>query len=294
MTEVQGCAKCNYTGYLHVEGDDARVAQCICAYAKTLKAYLGPEIAAAPTITRSPLYTLGKRGEPPTIDRTPDNLFIKSYWTDLLPHVKWALACKGPLFRYRVVTDEKLRTVWVGNESYKQRAKSERDEVVTFNGLADLVGPELDLVVIRLGFLGYKNIAMPGILKEALMIREAAGKPTWLVEVPSSIFGYGHFSYNEDVGGYVERLFEVVNLVRERSEQDAPHGFGLDQEEPVEDVGMGAHTPDPEPVLRQPKERFKAPPAVEVPDMSAILGDDSRKFKKGNGKKRSGGGGPLG
>jgi hypothetical protein len=293
MNETTGCAKCNYTGYLHVEDDDTRVAQCLCAYAKKLKAYLGPEISAAPTITRSPLYALGARGEPPAIDRMGDNLFIKSYWTDLLPHLKWALACRGPMYRYRIVTDEKIRTVFVGNDSYRQRSKADRDEVVTFNGLGDLVGPDLDLVIIRLGFLGYKNISMPGALKEALMIRESAAKPTWLVEVPSSPYGPGHFSYNEDVGGYIERLFEVVDLVRERVERDTPHGYDVGQEEPVEDVGMGAHTSDPEPV-RKPVERFKASPTVETPDMGALLGDDSRKrFKKFGGKKRGGGGGPI-
>jgi hypothetical protein len=278
---------------MHVEGDDARVQQCLCAYAKTLKTYLGPEIAAAPTITRSPLYTLGPKGESPAIDRTGENLFIKSYWTDLLPHLKWALACKGPMFRFRVVTDEKLRTVWVGNESYKQRAKSERDDLMTFNGLGDIIGPDYDLVILRLGFLGYKNAAMPGVLKEALMIRESALKPTWVVEVPSSLFGPGHLSYSEDVGGYIERLFEVVNLVRERSETDLPHGIYGGIEEPIEDVGMGAHTPMPERVVvSQPKERFTAPPAI-VEDMGAVMGDN-RKFKKngGFGKKR-GGGGPV-
>ena len=277
IKEQVGCAKCAYTGIIHVEGDDTRVQQCICSYAKTLKAYLGPEIAAAPTITRSPFYVLGGKGEPPKADRTTDSLFIKTYWSDLLPHLKWGLACKGPLFRYRIVTDEKLKTVYVGNESYRTRSREVRDEVTTFNGLGDLVGPEIDLVIIRLGFLGYKNVAMPGVLKEALMIRESASKPTWIVEVPSSPFGAGHFSYNEDVANYVERLFEVINLVKARSDEDSPHGFEVS--EPIDDVGLGAHTPDPMPVPAvRPKERFVAP----VLDCSDYV---DRKSTKNKNKK---------
>lgn len=288
MKEQVGCPKCNYTGFTHIKDDDTRVQQCICSYAKTLKAYLGPEIAASPTITHSPLYALGSKGEPPAVDRTGENLFIKSYWSDLLPHLKWTLACKGPMFRYRVVTDEKLKTVWLGNENYAKRAKDIRDEMTSFNSIGDLVGPDLDLVIIRLGFLGYKNVAMPGVLKEALMLRESAFKPTWVVEVPSSIFGPGHFSYNEDVANYIERLFQVVNLVSaRRSEQDAPHGF--DSDEPIEDFGMGAPIPEPMPaVTAQPKERFTAP-VVDISDAYAILGEERKSKKKKNKGNREGG-----
>lgn len=287
MTEVKGCSKCNYTGFQYIEGDESRVVQCICSYAKTLKAYLGPEIASADTITRSPLYELAGKGEPPKADRTSDNLFVKSYWSDLLPHLKWTLACKGPMFRYRIVTDEKLKTVFLGNESYKTRSRDTRDDVVTYNSIGDLVGPEIDLIILRLGFLGYKNVAMPGVLKEALMLRESASKPTWLVEVPSSPFGPGHFSYNEDVAGYISRLFEVVNLVTEkRDDFDLPHGFMGSED--GDDVGMGVKTPSPEPVM-PPQSRFTAPPPAF--DMGALEGDYTPKFKKG-GKKR-GGGGPV-
>jgi hypothetical protein len=273
---------------MRVPEDDSRVQQCICSYAKTLKTYLGPEIALADNITRSPLYALGEKGGAPKIDRTDENLFIKSYWSDLLPHLKWTLACKGPMFRYRVVTDEKIKTVYLGNESYRGRAKDVRDDVVTYNSIGDLVGPDLDLVILRLGFLGYKNVAMPGILKEALMVRESAMKPTWIVEVPSSLFGYGHFSYNEDVGSYIERTFQVVNLVRERSEVDAPHGFA-GAEEPDEEVGLGPQTPDHMPQQRiQPTPRFQAPPEPEMP--TAIWSESSYKSKPKFGKKRSGGG----
>ena len=276
---------------MRVPEDDSRVLQCICSYAKTLKAYLGPEIASADNITRSPLYALGEKGGAPKIDRSTENLFLKAYWSDLLPHLKWTLACKGPMFRYRVVTDEKIKTVFLGNESYRGRAKDVRDDIVTYNSIGDLVGPDLDLVILRLGFLGYKNVAMPGILKEALMLRESAMKPTWIVEVPSSLFGYGHFSYNEDVGSYIERTFQVVNLVCARSETGAPHGVA-GAEDMEEEVGLGPHTPDHMPQQRiQPIPRVQAPPEPEMP--AASWGGSSYKSNSNSkfGKKR--GGGPV-
>lgn len=292
------CARCMGTGFLPVEGDDMTVQQCICAYSRALKLHLGAEIATAPNITQSPLFMAGASGEPPKLDRTKENLFLKGYWTDLLPHFKWALGCKGPTFRYRIVTDEKLKTVYVGAESYATRAKGRRDEIVTYNSLSDLVGPDLDLVIIRLGFLGHKNVAMPGVLKESLMIREFACKATWIVEVPTSIFGHGHFSYSEEVAEYIENNFEVVNLTRKESARsdEVPHGIAIPQlliastigEET--DVGLGVHSsPEMDPVVlpaaamqHMPKPRFDSPVSLDLPG-------SNRKSYAGKKSKKSGG-----
>jgi hypothetical protein len=280
MTEI-GCDQCNHTGFLPVPGDDSRVQQCICSYARALKAHLGPEIAAAPIILKSPLYVAGGKGEPAKIDRTQDNLFIKVYWSDLLPHLKWALTCKGPMFRYRIVTDERLKTVYLGSEDYRARAKSKRDDITTFNSVGDLIGPEYDMVIVRLGFLGYKNVAMPGILKEALMLRESALKPTWLIEEPASIYGFGHFSYSEDTAAYIDRLFEVINLVDEKRTPEAPRGV-----EPVEDVTMEDDEPRPQ-IVQPPQPRFTSPKIDPVE--FAVPEGSGRK----SGWKKKGGGGPV-
>lgn len=270
MNELKGCPKCNYTGFHLVDNDDTRVVQCICSYAKTLKAYLGTEIASAATITQSQFFTLAGKGQPPKVDLTESNLFIRGYWSDLLPHLKWTLACKGPMFRYRIVTDEKLKSVYVGNESYKHRAKDVRDEVETFNSIGDLLGPEIDLIILRLGFLGYKNVAMPGVLKEALMLRESATKPTWLVDSMENPYVAGYHAYSEDTWDYICRLYQMVNLPTTRK----PVAL---VEEDDEDVGMKAPPPPPQP----------RPLPVEI-DLGAVS-DEGKKFKK-NGKKNKGGG----
>lgn len=292
------CARCNGKGFLPVEGDDFTVQQCICAYSRALRAHLGVEIATAPLITKSPLFVAGDAGEPPKIDRTKENLFIKGYWRDLLSHFKWALGCKGPLFPFRLLTDEKLKVVWLGQESYAARAKSRRDEVVTYNSLADLVGPDIDLVIIRLGFLGHKNIAMPGILKEAMMIREFACKPTWIVEVPTSLYGPGHFSYSEEVADYIAEKFEVVDLVRKESARsdEVPHGIeisplaiALDADD-GDDVTIGSLQPTPASMRHMPKPRFERPTIDTDTDLP---GEGVSARKKQYGKKKPSSGGPV-
>lgn len=297
MAEPKVCPRCQGKGTLPTD-DDMTVRQCICAYSRTLKAHLGSEIALAPLI-QSPLYQPGAPGEPPKVDRTTENLFLKGFWSDLLSHLKWGLGCKGPFFRFRVVTDERLKVVYLGAESYAARAKGRRDEVQTYNSLADLVGPDVDLLILRLGFLGHKNVAMAGILKEALMIREAACKPTWLVEVPTSPFGPGHYSYSDEVGDYILNTFEVVDLTPSNAARhnQRQHGFEIPLPLPAddaEDIGLGLEPVQPavaSRLLPRPKAPVPAPPMEEPTLPGEGVGARKSSYKP---KRKTSGEGPLG
>ncbi len=289
------CSRCQGRGFLPVPDDDTIVMQCICAYARLLKAHLGPEIATTVTLSVSPLFEPGEPGEPPVVDRTHENLFLKGAWQDILPHLKWALGCKGPMFPFRMVTDEKLKVVYVGAESYAAKAKGSRDTVITYNSLADLIGPDQDLVIIRLGFLGHKNIAMAGILKEALMIREFACKPTWLVDMPEVPFGMGHFAFSEENASYIASRYTIVNVA------PVPGGrHTFSHEPPViftdgEDVGMGGMPSImPEPAPRGTFPESARPRRVTTDSLPEIeMPGENRKTYKPNKKRGSGGGGPV-
>jgi hypothetical protein len=220
----------------------------------------------------SPLYQAGSRGEPAQLDRTKENLFLKTFWIDLLPHLKWALVCKGPLFRYRIITDEKLKTVFVGAESYIQRPRNKRDDITTFNSLGDLLGADYDLVLIRLGFLGRPNKAIAGALKEALMLRESVLKPTWLIEEPLCCFGPGYFAYSADNAAYIERLYKVIDFT------DPSRPLPETELEPVSDVGLNEE-PRPEPRISV-QSYFEAPLEITTPGENA----PRRKSKRWGGR----------
>lgn len=280
--EKPPCAKCGGTGILPV--DDVTIRQCVCAYARMMAHHLGPELAMAPKPDKHVLFQRGEPGEKPKVDKTTKNLFIKGYWTDLLPHFKHALVCKGPSFRFRIVTDEQLKTVYVGAQSYAARPKSKRDDMDTYNSIADLIGPDVDLVILRLGFLGHKNVAMPGVLKEALMLRDAHRKATWLVEVPTSIFGPGHLSYSDDVGDYIWDHFEVLNLIRHDPSRANLPAHGIEAPLPkniVEDLSLDDPLPEPEMTMA----RFESNPLLDM-----ISSDDGKKKKRNKGWKQRGGG----
>jgi len=302
------CARCQGTGFFlrwDPETKTQRQKECICTLIKVVGQKLGPELASAPTI-HSPLFVNGKNPGEVLVDRTTSNLFLKGWWSDLLPHIKWPLLCKMDTedprkYFFHIVTDERLKSVWFDKEAYSARAKKKREDVPTFNSLSDLIGASYNLVLIRLGFLGYKNAAMPGILKEALMIRQALQLPTWLIEEPDSIFGPGHFSYSIEVGDYIAQRFEIFNFTTDRGSDFTPRGVegaasavsdeGMAVDEESESPKPAARPAKPRPPPPMPEERFQAP--TYDPSRDSMLSGGS-KFKKNSGfKKKPSGGGPI-
>jgi hypothetical protein len=289
--EKRICPTCGGAGYLYNEETYTR-EPCNCKVAEYMFKHLGTEIARAETIFTSPLFEFGDNaGDPPKLDRTKESLHIKSPWTVLLPHLKLCLGTKGIFFEFRIVTDEKIKTVFVGAESYAARAKSKRDDMVTFNSLSDLLGPEFPFVIIRIGFLGHKNIAAPGAVKEALMLRDAAQKPTWIVADPdASPFGPGNFTYSDDLAEYIDRNFKTVSLSRSADTRAyVPRGYEGAEEVVggVEDVSTSA----PMTTGTRPARRPTTVPSSSISvdeDFAALEGKP--KFKGKSSYKKSGGG----
>ena len=217
MTDAWVCPECNGTQWKRV-GDKAR--PCVCLSLEMLDHYLGPDLSGAPKIHTGPLYAFDREMNA-TLDRTSENLFIKSTWPTILPHLRLAIGHRywyvDRTFRHFIVTDERILNVYVGNERYGARSKMKRDDMSSFNGLKDLV-EEPDLLVVRLGFIGHKNIAAPGALKQALMLREAARRPTWVVQNPAGDYP---ISWNEEVAAYFAEYFDVVDM-RKLPQQPEP------------------------------------------------------------------------
>lgn len=214
------CKRCGGSGsYIKKHGEGGApdtYAMCHCAFLKDFNRKMLPEIAIVRANNKSPLFTPGEPGEPAVVDRTTDNLFLKGYMKELAPHIRWALMWKhyeyNAHFYTAFPTDLDLKTVWVGDKAYKSRSRKNREAEDTANGLMDIIGPDKDLVIIRLGYLGHPNRAMPGILREALLYRSSISKPIWIIEQPSSLFRPGHHAWSEETEEYIKQNFEEVNL----------------------------------------------------------------------------------
>lgn len=224
--------------------------------------HLGELVLTVPHARQSPLLELGGPGEDPVkSDLTDTNLFIKCSWFGLLPHLKWALSYKGMGFFFRVVTDERLKNVFVGNEGYKARHIQGKTDLGVVNGFDDLLGSHVDLAIIKVGYLGYKNAAAAGCMKEALMLRQNIDKPTWIVEDPNMPWVH---SRDPDLATYIDANFEYLTLETEedlegkiqpqkvRPEDEALEDGEIEEiernfnEEPDEEPDDGGQ-PEPEP-----------------------------------------------
>lgn len=204
------CDICKGARFIQV--DLNTVKMCVCAYAHALRVHLGPEISGAKTIHSSPLLDPSRNDKGlPTVDLTSSNVMIRGSWPQVLSHLKWSLGYKGTTFRFRVVTDENLLMVWLGKESYLARPKKTRDDKESFNNLGDFIGEDIDLVIVRLGFLGYANKAMPGVLKESLLLREGIRKPTWVIEDVSNPFA-DTLSYSPEAAEFLKSRYLSVSL----------------------------------------------------------------------------------
>lgn len=300
--DATACQLCDGKGcvyYYDEELKDQSTRECTCMYEKRMEARMGPKLWAVKANRETPLYPTSN----PTIDFTKKDLFIKVRWEDFLPHLKWPIFCKGPTFRFAVVTDERIKNVYVGNEQYRAREVAIRNDYESTNSLHDLLGEDFDLVILRLGFLGYKNVAMAGALLEGLRLREAAGLPTWIVEEPDKVFAQDHHAYSEEVANYIWDRYKVLDLTSSadrEAAQSLPRGALLSQRD--DDTVTEALSAFEELLEKEPKQlpppstapTFTSPPERQyssAPNMDgAILGGGLRKPYS---KKRNGGGGPV-
>lgn len=283
---------CDGRGYVFTDLKNEKTKDCPRLYAIRLAEHLGPMMTQIRHFSNSPLCIMGPKGQPPIADLTKTNLFIKQcQWTTFLPHFKWALVCKGLDFKYRLVEDRRLLDVWLGSEDFRSKPASKRNVVETCNSLTDLIGPEYDLVVIRLGFLGYKNKAAPGVLHEALKLRQSLNKPVWLIEESE-----WDLTRDENVDYFLKKHFQTIELpVADPGPGYKPVDSGIETSTDVDDATI-------ETLLDQQVEQRFEPSVLEdasvdeeseEPDLDldlALPGRGSSKFKGSNWRKKSGGG----
>lgn len=259
--ETPSCKLCGGVGKTKEPAEDTW-KQCVCSFTRGLRQKLGPELVAAKLLEDSPLF-----------DRTKENLHIKADWATLTGHLKYVLMQKnyefGLHYYCNIVTDERLFHVWIGDESYKSKSRKKRDEVDTHNTISDVAGANQDLVIIRLGFLGHPNRAMPGVLKETLLLRQGLAKPTWVVSDPEfPPYTEGHFSWSPDVGKYIAERYKDLDLLPEGAKFASTY--------------LSA-SPTPGMFLAKEDDLLPPPWEQKVPKVLDPLLEKSSKFKKNRG-----------
>lgn len=202
-----------------------------------------------------------------SVDLTTSNIFIRDCrWYNFLPHLKWALVAKGLMYRFLEVDDNRVKEVYVGDESYKHSNFKKKKAGSTNNNLSELLGSDFDLVIIRLGFLGHKNRAAPGALKEALMHRELLDLPTWLLEGPEHEWdGAKCHTYDADVAVYIETHFDDLRI---------PGGSLRHDEEPEDDERPTGNPDEDFIEVETPNETPNETPFEEAPEEPVVEDSD--------------------
>lgn len=253
--------------------------QCICAFAQAVKRRLGDEISLSqPVRYNSPLLVADDTGKL-LVNRSTENLFIKCWWSDFKSHFRLLavnlLQRQKLQWYWQFVTDERLKNLYLGNEAHRSKSRKKQEDSDSYNCISDFIGPMFDLVVIRLGYLGWKNQAMAGILKEALLIRQAASKPTWILEQPCSVFREGHFSWSFDVDEFVKSNFEVVDLVESPDDEggEAPQ-MGVEGAPLPQSDGLIVEETTPVRRPRRPSPVIQEAPYGGSSDLASRLSND--------------------
>lgn len=197
------------------------------------KKRVDPRAKDARVITSSPLYTPRRNHtSEPGVDLTGRNVHIQGItWNQFMPHLKLIQMCKN--IKIRHVTDGDLRDIFVGNKNYKARPLRLRENEDTFNGIGGLLEANDDLLIIRVGFLGYKNAAGPGFLSETLLYRMAASKPCWIFESSHALVSW-RYTKDADVENLVSKYMQVHLTSPDPATEDLS---GMQYDGPAEDVG---------------------------------------------------------
>jgi hypothetical protein len=198
LNSMANCDKCGSTGVIEREG---KTYECQCALLRRLA-------ASMPSFIRSTIVSKEHVVHPIT-DNIRNSYLIDAAWSDARAIIKVAMY-KNPNIHFRITSDREIRDVGVGSTSRQARGE---DAVVVFNSLQDLMeSPQV--VIIRLGELGYKNKAAPGLLEEALSIRTDRGLSTWILNNKNRPFGPASYAYSETVWDLIITSFRRIDVPR--------------------------------------------------------------------------------
>lgn len=205
MTKKENdCEICNGKGWIDITEDDPEYEdikkkwgkkaeayttkkRCQCLLQKQYKRWLGKPIYNAKVIEDSPL-----------LGREEESLFITAERHDFLSHVRFVLTHHDIGFFWRMTNDSDLRDIFVGNNE-------------DFPSVSSFVRKP-DFLVIQLAVLSYKNVAMSGVILEALRTRQFKGKPTWVVNPHDKPFKDGHLAWSKELDFFIDEHMEKISL----------------------------------------------------------------------------------
>ena len=146
-----------------------------------------------------------------------NDVWLTADKSPLRMHLKHTALRMGANWKFNVVTDADLMTSWLATAGLQGMKILDPDLMATAAPvslrkltLVDMVEPP-DTLIVLLGVKAARNVAMPEVLAEAISIRQAVGKPMWIVDQPNKPFREGHRAWSPEVRESMNE-FEVIRL----------------------------------------------------------------------------------
>lgn len=207
------CPTCHGDGFLRGDTDGPHPPSydmCSCVLLRELRVNMEramPGLSSAPVVESSPL-----------LDRERGNLLVTGNDEWLRAHLRHVVVRNPPTWYARVCSDADLVTAWLATVSLGGNQVLDPDAnavSITHATVADLVTPP-DLLVIRMGIKAARNSACSEVLVEALNLRLAANKPTWVWDTPTQRLMPGHLFHSDAVDGVLRRWERVTENAASR------------------------------------------------------------------------------
>ena len=147
------------------------------------------------------LFYSDKIQESPLTEKVNQNLWVTSPLEIFKAHLRYVAMRQGSTWNFKVVNDVAMMHAWL--LPIKLRGETIFDaDLVDLNldrvSFEELVGLPQHLV-IRVGVKAARNEATPEVLEEALLVREHAGKFTWIVDQPDKMLNSMHICGSANV-----------------------------------------------------------------------------------------------
>lgn len=154
MPADPNCPKCKGEGHTYIDGMTAKI--CVCLVRHLFATKLGF------------LYRAKRLRASALAKRTTENLLILANDAEINPHLRYTFIRMGLDMRWLYTNDSALLQAWL--------SQANDAEATNLHDLASW-----PFLVLRLGIVGYKNVALSGAVTEFLMLRQLRGLPTWVV-----------------------------------------------------------------------------------------------------------------
>jgi hypothetical protein len=200
------CETCGGLGHIFIDSMTSK--RCVCLLRSLYALKLG-RLMNVKTAKNSPL-----------LKKLDSNLYLIVDDDTIAPHLKASFIMMGLDARWVYIDDSNVLQTWLGGTNSAGA-----------DNIPELM--EIPFMALRLGVVGYKNVALSGVLCELLMGRALSNRPTWII-TPRPVT-QDCLEYSTELIGILKRYFEqsTFKVAKTHEDTEAPEELTVKSKKPV-------------------------------------------------------------